>query len=95
MKIANRNSSQYVQNCELFKANNLYSESNDDFYIVFSYGSHWPLWVYCKRLGMWLENTDKYSVTTSKHKSQSNPCVDTVKMSVNALRKFLSGDVCL
>jgi hypothetical protein len=44
-------------------------------YVVFSYGDHWPLYVYEKVGGTWLENEDKFSRTTSKHRGQVRPVV--------------------
>jgi hypothetical protein len=42
-------------------------------YVVYSYGEHWPLFVYDWRVNQWYENTDKYSNTTSRHASHSRP----------------------
>lgn len=40
-------------------------------YAVFSYGHHFPLYVY--RNGTWYGNKDKYSPTTSKQAGQARP----------------------
>ena len=45
-------------------------------YVVYSYGTHWPLFVY--RNGVWYENEDKYGVTTSRHHSACHPLCETV-----------------
>ena len=54
-------------------------------YVVYSYGTHFPMYVYDASAsvfdgfgsvvskGVWLGNTDKYSVTTSKHQSTTRP----------------------
>lgn len=42
-------------------------------YVVYSYGEHWPLFVYEKVGGTWMVNEDKASRTTSKHKGQVWP----------------------
>lgn len=44
-------------------------------YAVFSYGEHWPLFVWDGHA--WFENTDRYSVTTSKHRGYTHPHVET------------------
>jgi len=44
-------------------------------YIVYSYGTHWPLWI--REEGVWYENVSVYGVTTSKHKTQTNPHVES------------------
>jgi hypothetical protein len=52
-----------------FKGNSLYAETIDNLYIVYSYGKHFPIAVYNFDTKIWYINTDKYSVTTSKHQS--------------------------
>lgn len=42
-------------------------------YAVYSYGEHWPLFVYDWRVNQWYENVDKYSVTTTRHASHTRP----------------------
>ena len=81
IKVSNCNARQYVKDCKEFKANNLWSEwvrdentdTNDARYVVYSYDRHWPLFIYEVRVDAWFENASKYGVTTSKHKTQSNP----------------------
>ena len=47
---------------------------NDSLYVVYSYGAHWPLYVYLKASAQWFGNQDRYSVTTSQHRHQVMPC---------------------
>ncbi|SVC38203.1 uncharacterized protein METZ01_LOCUS291057, partial [marine metagenome] len=35
--------------------------------------------------GIWYENTDKYSVSTSKHQTQARPEASTVKVDTRAI----------
>ena len=80
MKIANRDSRDYVMNLKPFKGSNLHAENKGSFYVVYSY-EWWPLWIYCKENKVWFENISKYSQTTSKQKSQSFPFnVETIKL---------------
>ena len=51
----------------------------DEWYVVYSYGEHWPLFVYAG--GHWYENRVKYSRTTSKQHSQAHPHEPTTPMS--------------
>lgn len=51
------------------KGNSLYSKDTDKFYIVYSYGEPFPLAAYDYDNKLWYLNTDKYSVTTSRHQS--------------------------
>lgn len=62
-----------------FSGNSIYGQNwtigDVSMYVVFSYGTHWPLWIY--RRGKWYGNSDKYSVTTGRHRTASNPgCID-------------------
>ncbi len=52
-------------------------EDSSELYVVCSYGVHYPMWVYDFFTGQWFGNHDKYSRTTSKHKSQTQPCEGT------------------
>ena len=75
-----------VRQRERFHGNNLYGEWRGksatadcgDRYVVTSYGDHWPLFIW--EDGTWYENVDKYSVTTSKHRSQAHPHEETMPM---------------
>ena len=42
-------------------------------YVIYSYGSHFPMYVYDETSQQWLGNTDKYSRTTSSHQSKYRP----------------------
>ena len=95
VKTSNCNARDYVKRCKEFKANNLWSEWVDDDtrYVVYSYDRHWPLFIYEVRTDMWFENASKYSVTTSKHKSQSHPYADTTKLHVDDMIKVRNNGV--
>lgn len=47
-------------------------------YAVYSYGPHWPLFIYSAITKTWYVNTDKHSRTTSKHHSQAHPLTNTI-----------------
>ena len=54
------------------------STETDVQYVVYSYGDHWPLFIFRPREpsvcgGTWYENTSKYGVTTSRHHSSCKP----------------------
>ncbi len=69
-----------------FKANNLSGELlGGGMYIVWSYG-WWPLYVY--KNGKWYENISRYSVTTSKQKSQSRPTSDTIQLEHSEIKRL-------
>jgi len=64
-----------VKNKREFEAGNVFAVDypTTGYYVVFSYGLHWPLFVYDYSKDQWYGNSDKYSVTTSKHYSKLNP----------------------
>ena len=68
-----------------------YAVFSNSGYAVFSYGFHWPLFVAVSLGGrtVWFENTDKHSVTTSKHRSQTHPHVDTTPLTVRQIRTLV------
>ena len=80
-RVSNCDSRKYVQSLKEFKANNIWSEWVDDIntdtpdarYVVYSYNTHWPLFIFDVRTDAWFENISKYGVTTSKHKTQCYP----------------------
>ena len=61
-------------------------------YVVYSYGPHWPMFIYDTETDQWFENGDKYSVTTSKHTNKIRPCSyrDTVLMSCDDMVSIVS-----
>lgn len=85
VKIANRDARPFVQRCQPFEGSNLYGSywqanpssinSGDNGYFVYSYHKDWPLFVcvYLNGRNHWFENSTKYSVTTSKHRTQAHP----------------------
>ena len=98
-KTTNQGSHRLVSEQMEFKGSNLYGfwldngsehpEHNDDRYTVWSYGCHWPLFVYVKETDQWFYNEDRYSVSTSKHQSQSHPsvpCSEMTALDTDALR---------
>ena len=97
MKIANRDARWYVQREHPFQGNNLFGEwfttpdTNMLGYAVYSYGKHFPLFVALH--GMWYENTDRHSVTTSKHRSQTHPHCDTIPLTTEQCQRLIRGGV--
>ena len=63
----------YVEARRAFRNSNgqLFGRHERGLYVVYSYGEHWPLYIYDG--AQWLENSDRTSVTTSKHRSQARP----------------------
>lgn len=87
MKTSNSKCREFVRTCTPFKGNNLYGVEENNKFVVYSYGRHFPLFAYVD--GQWYENSDRYSVTTSKHRSQSHPLCDTTKVSTTELKNLI------
>ena len=89
IRTSNIKCSEYVNNKIEFKANNIFSEhiKKDKLYIVYSYGHHFPM--YIKYKNTWYENSDKYSVSTSKQQSQSRPNAKTKLLNTNKMKELI------
>lgn len=70
MRVANRDCSNFVNNLRPFKGSNLSGFNRGDVYVVASYGWY-PLFV--NKGGRWYTHEEKYSVSTSRQRSQSYP----------------------
>ena len=87
-RITNRQVRSFVQRMEPFNANNVYGRRlRDGSFGVFSYGEHWPMFV--NVAGTWYENAGRYSMTTSKHRGQAHPGVETVPMYPDQIRRLV------
>ena len=72
-------------------------------YVVYSYGEHWPLWVYDWRANQWYENVDTYGNTTGRHKSNTRPYDLTksaqangfIAMTCNEIKEFINRRIIL
>ena len=73
---SNKDADKYTTNREPFKGSNTWGEWIRDVYAVYSYGYHFPIYVYDEQLGLWFGNKDKYSQSTAKQISQSRPSYD-------------------
>jgi|SRR6187399_931186 len=68
-----------VNGRRLFKGSNIYSEwlseadGSNERYVVYSYGSHFPMYVYDSTTGRWYGNSERYSPSTSRHQSSCRP----------------------
>lgn len=70
MRIANTKAKDVIRKRLPFKGTNFFGESYPNGYVVYSYGYHFPLFVYVNKACQWYGNSEKYSSTTSKHKTQ-------------------------
>jgi len=82
MRVSNSKARQYVEKLEEFQGSNTFgkwldigngrTESNL-LYAVYSYGSHFPMYIWDSTEKKWLGNKDKYSRSTTRHQSQGRP----------------------
>jgi hypothetical protein len=105
MKTSNKDARQYVQRKVEFKGSNTFSElvepTNDipTFrYVVYSYGHHYPMFVAEWQAGdrenaTWYENKDRYSVSTSKQRSQLHPHTDTTPLCTDDMKAIVIGGI--
>jgi hypothetical protein len=60
-----------------FKGSNVYAESRVEgahaWYVVYSYGTHFPMYIFDYTSEQWLGNNDKYSPSTSRHQRMCRP----------------------
>ena len=76
-RVANKVIGAYIDKLEIVEGSNIFTENSgyqeQPLYIVYSYGWHFPMYIYCRQADLWYGNSDKYSASTSKHQSQARP----------------------
>jgi hypothetical protein len=82
-RVANKDISTYIDKLEIVEGSNIFTENSgklpdnpetdDNHYIVYSYGWHFPMYIYCRQADLWYGNSDRYSVSTTKHQIQARP----------------------
>lgn len=75
IRTANKRALQYVNAKIPFKGSNTFGRWENNKYIVYSYGVHFPLFIWDG--GIWHINSSKYSKSTSRHQRQLHPTVET------------------
>lgn len=89
----NRDARKYVQSRIAFRGSNIYAVNYParELYAVYSYGAHWPMWVYSHAHGVWVGNSDKPpSVSTARHTNQTHPLTDiAVMVGVQQLHRLI------
>ena len=82
MRVSNNKARDYVNGFKEFQGSNMHGrwlglgngrEYPHDIYVVFSYGSHFPMYIYDAKEQKWIGNKDKYSRSTTRHQSQGRP----------------------
>ena len=73
MKTSNQKASIYTTNKQDFWGSNTFGNMVNGSYAVFSYGRHFTMYIF--KSGKWYENSDKYSISTSKQQNQLRPSI--------------------
>lgn len=93
MKVANSKRRPLVQEHKPFDGSNLFartqSNETEQWYVVYSYGEHYPMFIYAN--GCWFENEDKYSRSTTRHNTQAHPLKPTVLLSTHWMKRLAQG----
>jgi hypothetical protein len=89
-RVSNKNASAVVAARQEFKGSHTFGEWDGDNYVAYSYGKHFPMYVYSN--GEWFENSDKYSVSTSKQQTQLRPTYHTTPKTTEELKQIIRGD---
>ena len=97
-RVPNREVRKYVEQCFPFNNSNntLFGDWKRNLFVVWSYGSHWPLFIYDPASDKWFENITPSSPTTSRHRSQAAPWrdangqeIDTLDRDVHWMRRCI------
>jgi len=81
-----------VQERKPFKNSNgqLYGKwETPSLYVVYSYGEHWPLFLWTGRTDTWYQNEDKFSPTTSHHRTYAHPHEETELASCYRMKQII------
>ena len=80
-----------VKSKKEFEAENVFAVDypTTGYYVVFSYGLHWPLFIYDYAKKQWYGNSDKCSATTSRHYSKLNPG-NVLPLSCEEMKRLVS-----
>ncbi len=91
IRVTLRTAGEAVRRREQFKGSNIYGVAHlTGLYVVYSYGLHFPVYVWDRWAG-WIRNTDKYSPSTSRHQIACHPGVtDMLEMNTGQMRDLIA-----
>ena len=75
-KYADKDASIFAQNEPAFDAVNGQLIGKCWLYVVYSYGFHFPMYIYDRQAGIWIGSKDKHSVSTTRHQSHCRPSAE-------------------
>lgn len=95
MRVSNNNAIDKVDSLEEFQGSNTfgkwvsYDEGRTKLYVVYSYGHHFPMYVYDDNEDTWVGNKDKYSRSTTRHQSQLRPSEVSIWYNTDELKEVI------
>jgi hypothetical protein len=98
MRVSNSKARQYVEKLEEFQGSNTFGKWLDVgngrtetnlLYVVYSYGSHFPMYVWDSTEKKWLGNKDKYSQSTTRHQSLLRPSSVGIWYDTNEMKEVI------
>jgi hypothetical protein len=92
VRTTTRQASRYVKVTMPFKNSNaqLYGEWRNEMYVVYSYGQHFPIYIFEPTTRRWFANEDKYSRTTTTHQSCAHPGTETYPLSTHGMIRLIN-----
>lgn len=87
-RVSNKGCGKYTAERIPFQGSNLFAEDHPNLYVVYSYGKHFPMYVYDKEVNQWFGNKDKYSPSTTRQQSQAYP------QGVTTIHYMSTNDLC-
>lgn len=92
MRVANKNARELVQKRQVFVGSNVFSEHRTGgWYVVYSYGYHFPMYAYNSNSECWFANSDKFSRSTTRQQYQMRPTVHAHPLNTKMLNDLISG----
>ena len=81
-----------IKRREMFKTNSgsVFPQRTGSLYVVYSYGEHFPMWVYDGDISQWFGNDDRFSRTTSKQQGQTRPDVTMTMCDTRTLKQMIA-----
>ena len=75
MRVSNNKAREYVNEYKNFQGSNTMGMwvGDEKIYVVYSYGHHFPMYVFDRVENKWIGNKDKYSQSTTRHQSLLRP----------------------
>jgi len=78
-RVSNNKARDYVNGFKEFQGSNTFGhwygweEGAKKLYVVYSYGRHFPMYVYDEQQDKWVGNKDRFSQSTTRHQSLLSP----------------------